>query len=1487
MRLVPEIFETIQSGNYLGEDKAYGRISVLPYWQLHSTPSSYGNSIRGPYRYWTDGTTDDEYEVPSTQSISWERSLDQDIGTCTVTIYNAWHDLNSQAPELVGQLGKPGFFWPLRGQSDDAEATWNHSISRGAYKRDGTWDASFSWSNVLIEDVVIKTFEGYGGYPLDSDNDFVSIDTRLSEGKLVQTGVWIVDSVTGGSDGMLTLTCRDIGRLLLDQMVFPPLVPGGVYPLEYYLEGKSPFDSFWGPKVKNGVLPASQGEVNATAYDSSADTFSDTSVTTSHPLSASVDGNENTYALSDAWEEPDDSDYVWFEYTIGQDINSISFTPWAGGYECFICVRESNTWQGANPVVSGGGVNYIKKINIPMYAPDGSEQPITIQLKDVDDQTSSAAHYTAQRVRLGFKHLYYSGIPDASGNHYRAGIREFHAYRSGDNVSPYSSDFSALPWTFAMDEHPTRGYWVMDDSGNVYGFGDAADYDTDAFGQVPIGSYSNNIGVALAAHPDGKGYWALDWRGRVWAYGSATDYGEAVISDPYVGSLNQEPKTQAIDIVSTYTGNGYWVVYTNGIVRGFGDATNYTTGSYTQIPTTQVASFMDVYLRNNYQTGRYLPYLTRLKSVAIGSHPKKIGFWVTDGSGQVWSYGACSHRGQLHHRVYNKGMSNSFRLEPLDWASALEPTVTGNGYWILFASGKIAAFGDAVNQGPVDVYEHLRGFEQNVAVDPQYFDYTGFRYLTWGFARDPDGSGFWILTAAGDVLHYDAEFWGQPGYQGATGYRWHEGNWDGDYISIAKELLMWAGFLNYDASIAPTEDPTVLGGIESTGIKSDAEITGDKFDKKTIIDAIRELIEVVGYIFYIDPEGGARLTTPNWWGAGNFDLNGERIYVEEDTFTEADSGDPGVEVFIPLVHEAVDMLSYSATLSSADKRSELIIGTDTPDPKNPKATKFIRYTPPAALDQVKPGVPSLRNIVRQGIWTSQIFELQEERKLMAELIGLHAWFAQRTGSVSCVGNPCISVDDQVRLVERNTSETYIHRIQSISSNLDNDSGVYTMDLGTHWMGTADNWVITTETGHGDAYGDSPYVSISERVDSWQSLTNRGLTVGGHGSIDDPFEADGEFDSSIASIGSNPAWGVDSEDYLETGFGDDNQFVNFMMFGNGVEWPYYDHATAQDYEDGGTTFLNSYLSIYEAGKDPILTFGLAPEVFQDAGDAGPDTSDPSEYIDRLIDILTEYPISRVIVWKDFEEIGYDINRYVDFFDDVYTAVKGLNEGIKVYGPNVNLAARSGGFDTSYNGVTVDSRDMDLLTGFIANAAAYDGVAISGGFSDSDWGDLIDYLKDTEGIDDELLVSLRSATTGAPTALNAALDEVDIALWPSSVVYEQPFDPDFNSWGFEGTLNLKSRVSDVYVSPESLSAPLGESFNLEIYNGASLIFNRVIYEYEDDILIGDLGVDGSETEYSFIASGTPVRTGTGEIELRFHASSVGSEIVKDQIVILKEQ
>src|SRR5690606_32042012 len=84
-------------------------------------------------------------------------------------------------------------------------------------------------------------------------------------------------------------------------------------------------------------------------------------------------------------------------------------------------------------------------------------------------------------------------------------------------------------------------------------------------------------------------------------------------------------------------------------------------------------------------------------------------------------------------------------------------------------------------------------------------------------------------------------------------------------------------------------------------------------------------------------------------------------------------------------------------------------------------------------------------------------------------------FAQRRGQVTCLANPAIQVNDQVRIYERTTSETYIHYVRGISTSHDLDTGDYTMTLTTNWLGTEDDWIITADslTGAGNSTDSGP------------------------------------------------------------------------------------------------------------------------------------------------------------------------------------------------------------------------------------------------------------------------------------------------------------------------------------------------------------------------------------------------------------------------------
>ncbi len=94
-------------------------------------------------------------------------------------------------------------------------------------------------------------------------------------------------------------------------------------------------------------------------------------------------------------------------------------------------------------------------------------------------------------------------------------------------------------------------------------------------------------------------------------------------------------------------------------------------------------------------------------------------------------------------------------------------------------------------------------------------------------------------------------------------------------------------------------------------------------------------------------------------------------------------------------------------------------------------------------------------------WTDQHFETTAECIVMADLITLRQLFTYRTDTVVIAGNPAIQIDDQVRLYERVTNEGFLQYVEGITSSWDLESGRWTYQLSTHWLGDApfDSWVF--------------------------------------------------------------------------------------------------------------------------------------------------------------------------------------------------------------------------------------------------------------------------------------------------------------------------------------------------------------------------------------------------------------------------------------------
>ncbi|MFV1989928.1 MAG: S8 family serine peptidase, partial [Acidimicrobiales bacterium] len=158
--------------------------------------------------------------------------------------------------------------------------------------------------------------------------------------------------------------------------------------------------------------------------------------------------------------------------------------------------------------------------------------------------------------------IYREGALIASGNSVGT------SYLDGDAVAGQTYQYEvrvALPLdvTQRLNARVTAlsddGYWLIDERGIVYSFGDAG-----ALGNAT----STASAVAIDSTDDGLGYWTLSASGQVEAFGSALDLGDVDISALAPGEI---PAT----VSGTPSGKGYWVFTSTGRVLTFGDAVSF------------------------------------------------------------------------------------------------------------------------------------------------------------------------------------------------------------------------------------------------------------------------------------------------------------------------------------------------------------------------------------------------------------------------------------------------------------------------------------------------------------------------------------------------------------------------------------------------------------------------------------------------------------------------------------------------------------------------------------------------------------------------------------------------------------------------------------------------------------------------------------------------------------------------------------------------
>jgi hypothetical protein len=924
------------TGNFafVGDDgKPHTRVTVEADWTLATTRTC-GKFKWPPVRWWQKLADDQtETDIPNITNVSIQRSLENSAASCSITLANQWHLVNGVInldPEEL-DLGRPGFFTFNRGDSQDGNALWGHS--------------SNSWSDIIVPNALLRTYQGYGGFTDGIPDD---IPTAEANGNLILTGVWLIDDLRINSKGEIQIECRDMGKLLIEQMIYPPLMPGKEYPLEF-CRYEYPGEAGGNPDILYGsALPPLSGTYDRSDViryrRSSFDLNGLNLAEQGHYPTDALDLRTQTFWLSEA--KPDADGVVWYEMTVGEEINYVGWSDayiFDSNYQMFISIYQDGGWVSEN---DGAGDAIETPTGIPAVAKLGTNNGGVKVFKKV---------YHPEYIRFTFTRLWDTPWEDGAGDTHRAALSELSAGKT-------STTLPAKEIIGGASLPDDQGYWLIGSDGGVFTLGPGAEF----YGSSGGGG-TDNPWTEIDITTTGQGYWTARQGGEVYAFGDAVHYGDA-------SGLSLTAPISGIE--RSGDGLGYWLLGYDGAIYAYGSATYNGRGT----GSSGLIVFADFTRR--------------------GSTNNQYWMLRTDGIVQ--------HSTGTDH--YGDSSTTTMVGTPITIAS----TPSGNGYYIATSSGEVYTFGDAIYNGGA----------QDLLLNDNISDMTV-----------NDNGEYTLYAEDGGVFNFGTTFWGSL----VDVYTWDtthqvDGNYL-DYTEIIKALLLWSGFWLYDPAYPATDPGVVFGNIEETGIYAEECLPPEMFDKLPVIDAINEIKQIVGYIFFIDETGAAIFQSPNYYKPGNF-------IIEDGTRT----------TYVPEINETKQLIDYTAQVTDMTTRSKIIISSSNPT-DGLDDTVTTELTPDA--DQ-----PWVRGMVKPLMIVNEALVDELEQRIMAELIASHLHAKKRGGRVRCTWNPEIQLGDQVRLWERVTSESYVHYVREISSNHDLISGQMTMELSTNWLGTdATDWIF--------------------------------------------------------------------------------------------------------------------------------------------------------------------------------------------------------------------------------------------------------------------------------------------------------------------------------------------------------------------------------------------------------------------------------------------
>ncbi len=351
-------------------------------------------------------------ELPNVRSVSWQRSLGQDVATLTLELYNSAPRDEGQALPSGGRiaLDSPGYYTYNRGKTSYSRR-WGHVANE--------------WAGLVMPDNLLRTYEGYG---VDK--------TRAAEfdPHLAQTGVWLIDTVQLNAIGLIVITARDVGRLLIDHQVNQPVIPP-----DWDGAGWAPWGKVPGTPQRTriklkiadhsnryGPFKGSDGELH--------DSLPNPDYYRGHRPTDILDDNPATYWMSFAHIKPRWPWGVeWIEVSLPPSaVETIQMWTVGSGYTCYVSVYADGAWRNAKGLPAGSGDKKIAWSANPTN-PERDQDAIKPYVKQFvvgKDMAGGLRTVTlpvtiqkVTRIRLSFVNLQHlPGVPPAH-NSYRFGLR--------------------------------------------------------------------------------------------------------------------------------------------------------------------------------------------------------------------------------------------------------------------------------------------------------------------------------------------------------------------------------------------------------------------------------------------------------------------------------------------------------------------------------------------------------------------------------------------------------------------------------------------------------------------------------------------------------------------------------------------------------------------------------------------------------------------------------------------------------------------------------------------------------------------------------------------------------------------------------------------------------------------------------------------------------------------------------------------------------